>query len=466
MLSYDLDSYDGPLYEKIYKSIKDDVYAGRIHPGEKLPSKRKLATTLGVSVITVENAYGQLQAEGYVHSYQKRGYFIAELPGIATGYRRIKSEATREEYNQKRATDKPVDLSNTQANPKLFPFALWARLMREVISEREDEIMDKSPCNGVYPLRNAITGLLATYRQMQVEPERIVVGSGSESIYGILVQLLGRDKVYGVENPGYRKLSEIYRFHGVATRFIGLDESGLSLSELMASNAQIAHISPTHHFPTGATTPIARRYELLGWSAARSDRHIIEDDYDSEFRFTGRPIPSMQSVDATGKVIYLNTFSQTISPTIRVGYVVLPSELHERYTRDLSFYSNPVSNFIQLTLAEFIARGHFDRLINRSRLYYERARRRALDAIQSSSLASRCEIFENDSGLHFLLRLKTRRSEESLAQRFEDSNVRLDSLSKYYHDDRSSNAKLYLFSYSNLEGVQLDRALETIAKAL
>ena len=229
---------------------------------------------------------------------------------------------------------------------------------------------------------------------MLVDPDQIVIGAGTEYLYGLLVQLLGNEKQYCVENPGYRKIVQVYRQYHISCKYADLDEMGMTFEGLRAAGADIAHISPNHHFPTGITMPAGRRYEILAWANERVGRYIIEDDYDSEFRLNGKPIPPLFSMDACEKVIYMNTFSKSLTPTIRISYMVLPVHLINRFYRELSFYACTVSNFEQYTLAAFIRKGYFEKHINRMRLYYSRQRKKMIETIRKSRLHDVCEIME------------------------------------------------------------------------
>ena len=244
---------------------------------------------------------------------------------------------------------------------------MWAKLTRENVAGRSDKLLEVSESSGIYELREAIAGHLASFRGLHASPDQIVVGAGTEYLYGLIIKLLGKDKKYCVEDPGYRKISQIYEAEGVKHAFGKMDGSGLLVSELVRTKADIAHISPTHHFPTGITMPIGRRGEIMAWAMEEEGRYIVEDDYDSEFRLAGRPVPSLFSTDNNNKVIYMNTFSKTISPSLRVGYMVLPKCLVDRFDVRLGFYSCTVPTFEQLVIAELINNGDFERHINRVR---------------------------------------------------------------------------------------------------
>ena len=417
MLTYELKKLPGvPLYEALYRCIREDILTGRLQPGEKLPSKRALAEHLEVSKITVEGAYDQLVAEGYLRSREKVGYFVEAMEP------RLSVSAT-----EAQVWERELPLGR---GPASFPFSVWSRLQREVMLDLGEELLLKLPNRGVWELRRAISEHLRQFRGMQVSPEQILVGAGTDFLYNLLIQLLGRDLCYGVEEPGYGKIRRIYAAGGVRCVSAPMDEKGVCPHGLR--DAQVLHISPSHHFPTGIITPLDRRQELLRW--AGEDKWIIEDDYDSEFRFNAHPVASMQSLDSRGRVIYMNTFSKSLAPSIRISYMVLPASLMEKFQRELGFYSCTVPSFEQHTLARFLEKGHFEKHINRMRKLYKARRYQVLSALEESSLGSRLTVLEENAGLHFLLKVDTRLSDEELVQRCRDAGLSLRSLQSYYHD--------------------------------
>ena len=409
MLTYDLDRR-GKLarYDYLYRCIREDILAGRLTAGEKLPSKRSLASHLQTAVITVQNAYAQLEAEGYLYTREKRGYYVADVERHPAAPGRAPARSAPQPQRSWL-----LDLSSGSSGTEDFPFSVWAKLMRRVLSEEGEALLRATPPNGADALRRAIAQHLYRFRGISAAPEQIVVGAGTEYLYNLIVQLLGREAVYGVEDPGYSKSARIYALGGARTAPVLVDEGGVSLKPLEMSGAQILHTSPNHQFPTGAVTPIGRRQSLLRWAEAREGRYIIEDDYDSEFRFTGRPIPTLQSIDLRGRVVYLNTFSQTISPSMRLGFLVLPPRLLERYRRELGFYACTVPALEQHVLARFISGGHYERHLSRMRKEYRNRRAEVVEAFRSSALAPRVTFSEERAGLHFLLRLETPLSDES-----------------------------------------------------
>ncbi len=286
-------------------------------------------------------------------------------------------------------------------------------------------------------------------------------------MYGLLIQLFGRDKIYAVENPGYHKIAQIYESNGVECRFIPVGKTGMDVGQLEKSACHVAHISPSHHFPTGIVTPVGARYELLGWATREEGRYIIEDDYDLEFRLVGKPIPTLQSIDRSERVVYMNTFTKTLASTIRISYMVLPGHLLEEFQKRLSFYSCTVSNFEQYTLASFIEDGYFEKHINRMRTYYRRIRDELVTAIRKSPLASCCEITEEDAGLHFLLRIDTELPDEELLHRAESSGIRLSALAQYYRNP-AENAPMHTFivNYSGLAGEEVGNVVKMLVKSV
>lgn len=464
MLTYVFDNSDTPLYEQVYKHIKSDIISGILSPGEKLPSKRSFARNNGISTITIQNAYDQLISEGYVFTVPKKGYYVAninEMSRVPAGTS-IKLDI--------KIPEKPAkfrfDLSNNKINPDNFPFSIWAKLLRETMSERSRELMEVSPTGGIYELRAAIADYLKSFRGMLVDPDQIVIGAGTEYLYGLLIQILGKNKKYCIENPGYKKLAQIYKQYHIECGFADIDDSGISVDSLHKSGADIAHISPNHHFPTGITMPANRRYEVLAWANEEAGRYIIEDDYDSEFRANGKPLPTLFSIDACEKVIYMNTFSKSLTPTIRISYMILPVHLANIFYSRLSFYSCTVSNFEQYTLASFIDRGYFEKHINRMRLYYIRQRKRLISCIENSNLKDKCEIIENESGLHFLLRLRTDIPDEVLKEKMKESGIKIQSLSEFYLSDEGVKEHYFIINYSNIDLNKFTQVSEIICSLI
>ena len=479
MLSYDIKKADSDsLYHYIYKCIKKDILSGVLPADEKLPSKRPFATHLGVSVITVENAYAQLLAEGFIYTKPRTGFFVSEINTSRTTQQvnqkilRESREATQKlseeqsivfekHHSVKRSKKYLADFVNNQVDPESFPFSTWAKIMRKVICENQKELMEPSPYGGIPALRKSIAKLLRGFRNMDVDPSQIIMGAGTDYLYGLLVQLLGFDKKYGVEDPGYSKISKIYRKMNVVCNFIPMDASGVIIDQLEETCTDVIHISPSHHFPSGIVTPVSRRYELLSWAAKSSNRYIVEDDYDSEFRMVGSPIPAMKNIDVMDKVIYINTFSKTLTSSARFSYMVLPKPLAKKFHEEFSFYACTISTLEQLALSKFIDDGSFEKHINRMRNLYRGRRDTLLHAIGKSKLSHLVEISEENAGLHFIMKINTRLSDEEFCKRANEKGVRIGALSDYYTEATPSEHQ-FIINYSALASKNLDKALNAL----
>lgn len=407
----------------------------------------------------MENTYNQLCAEGYLYSVPKIGFFVSDITSrkpIAV------NKPIRQAPISKTAPEYFADFVNNSTSTDTFPFATWAKLLRETMSEQTDKLMERSPSAGIIELRTAIADYLYQFRGMLVEPEQIIVGAGTEYLYSLIIQLLGRNKKYAIEDPGYQKIAKIYHANAVSCAHISLDTQGIRIEELAASQADVLHISPSHHFPTGIVTPISRRYELLSWATESDHRYIIEDDYDSEFRLQGKPIPSLQSIDSSEKVIYINTFSKSLTSTIRISYMVLPKPLIERYNKELGFYSCTVSNFEQYTLAKFIEKGYLEKHINRMRNYYRTLRDTILTRIKNQPGFSKTTILEEDAGLHFLLKVDTDMSDKELIEKAAQNRLHISCLSQYYNDISYKDSHVLIINYSGIDGNSIEEAIERL----
>ena len=543
-----------PLYMQIYSYIKSEVLARRLKAGNKLPSKRALAAQLGISTITIEGAYGQLMAEGYIYAKAKSGYYISPLESIQqaddsaadffqhntlgdaqlfsgpekisyeSGYTdnmpgasgtvnmaglsnspstsgifvpsSLQSTNTALSHASSEISSRPsitstsmpssstisskgrmshestaqtscatIDLSSNNILPESFPFSIWTKLMRHTMSENQALLLTKSPTAGIYSLRCAIAEHLLRFRGMHIQPEQIIIGAGTEYLYELIIKLIGRDKIYCVEDPGYHKLQRIYTDNGACCFSLPIDQQGMSVTALNAVRCDVIHISPSHHFPTGIITPVSRRYELLGW-ATSGQRYIIEDDYDTEFRLVGKPIPSLFSMDMSSKVIYMNTFSKSLTSTIRISYMVLPMPLMEEFNRRLGYLSCTVSTFEQYTLAEFINQGYFERHINRMRNNYKKLRQLLLKELLTHPEHDKIQILQQASGLYFLLKINTTLSDRDLRSRLQQNGVHLQSLQHYYQNRQAAPEHTFVVNYSSLTEKDIPRAVAALFESL
>ena len=463
MFTYILDSKKG-LCLDLYDCIKRDILGGNLRAGQKLPSKRAAAKNLGVSVMTVENAYAALQSEGYLYSLPKKGFYVSDISVLAP------PAAAAVPAAAVALPAKPAYRFDFAANGMIaenFPFSIWAKLMRATFRRSPESLLLPPPAGGVRALQEAICSHLQQFRNMRVQPEQVVIGAGTEYLYSLIVQFLGRDKVYAVQNPGYRKIAKIYESNGARCVAVAEDAAGISPAGLLAAGADVAHVSPAHHFPSGTVMSARRRHELLNLAAAKAGRYIIEDDYDSEFRLAGKPLPTLQSLDSAGKVIYVNTFTKSLSPTIRISYMVLPAQMVARFYKALGFYACTVAAAEQYTLAAFIAEGYFEKHINRMRNYYKKIRNSLLNEIAHSPLAAIATVAEEEAGLHFLLRLNTEEADAALKKKAAKAGIHISFLSEYYLPGSADIPQHTLvMNYSALVAADIPAAVAALSAAI
>lgn len=481
MLTYDMTARgELALYEHLYRCIRKDVEQGAIIPNERLPSKRRLAEHLGVSVVTVEGAYRQLVAEGYVRAVEKRGYYVNEIPQADARARSMSPRVEGLPASDERLASNPdahmpdpahVDLVNGIPPEGMLPLGAWASCVRATLAQASARVLvDESYSQGSLRLRRAIVTHLERFRGIRTSPERIVVGAGAQVLYQLIVQLIGRQAVYAIEDPGYTRLARIYEANGVRVEHVGMDGQGMSVHDLARGSADVAHVMPSHQFPTGCVMSVGRRYELMGWASAQQGRYVIEDDYDSEFRLSGRPIPALASMDLDSHVIYVNTFAKTLGPALRVGYMVLPPALSKEYAHRLGFYACTVSAIDQFALARFMETGAYERHVNRARTQYRKLRDGLVTGLRSSSLAGRLSFHEVDSGIHFVLGVETDMHPAELCERLLARGVRICAIDDFRMGMASSSGGdgrvELLVNYAGLADGQVAGVVKAFEEAL
>ena len=351
-MKYVVDKEKRPLYLQLYKQIRDDIIAENYPYNAKLPSKRSLAEDTEVSTITVEHAYALLCDEGYVESRERSGFVVT--------FRKSDGFAVSSDIH----TDHPHH-NIDHAYPD-FPMSVLSKTMRKVLTEYGEILLDRSPNCGCTKLRQAICFYLARNRGIHVTTEQIIIGSGSEYLYGLIVELLGRNRIYAIESPSYKKIEQVYRATEIEYVSLPLTNSGINSKSLAETKADVLHTTPYRSYPSGVTATASKRHEYIRWSE-RGDRYIIEDDFESEFSVSAKPTETLYALSNNENVIYLNTFSKTISPSFRIGYMVLPKHLVKSFDEKLGFYSCTVPTFMQYVLTELINNGDFERHINRVR---------------------------------------------------------------------------------------------------
>lgn len=477
------------LCEQLYRTIKSQITRATLKADSKLPSKRALASHLGVSIITVQNAYARLISEGYIYSIEKKGFFVTDFSEfnfneqntLFPRFSPFTSGQTKDSPSQNNlknalAASQPqdseqqfswfTDFTSNSTNAQKFPFNLWSHTLRQVLNSQDEKLLQRGDISGTYELRSAISKYLFAFRNMQVLPEQIIIGAGTEAVYSMLVQYFGRSTVYGVENPGYKKAKAIFDLNGAECIPIEIDSQGINPEKLLKDNVQIIHLSPNHHFPTGTVVPIRRRMELLAWANEKKERYIIEDDYDSEFRFNGKPLPTLQSADSQSKVFYMNTFTKTLAPSFRISYLVLPPELVKDFKKKLGAYSCQVSVFEQLTLARFISEGLYEKHINKMKNYYRTLRNNFINEFQKSPAMPFCKITEQEAGLHFLLTIKTEKSPQDIKAAMKQNGINVSLLSDYYYGAYSSRECTLVINYSALKKEKITETVERMCKSI
>lgn len=366
-----------PAYLRIYRKLRKEILEGVYSYGERLPSKRFLAETTGTSVITADHALSLLVEEGYLEARQRSGYYCIYRAGeafLAPGEGGTSSADIGETGEAKASEEESGDPAESYWNPEeTFPFPALARTMRGVLTRYGERILVKSPNYGVPELRHAIAAYLGRNRGIVVAPEQVIIGSGSEYMYTLLVQMIGRDKIYGLENPSYPQIRRVYSACGAETELLSMGSRGIRSSALAGSKAQVLHVTPFHSYPTGVTADASKRAEYIRWAGRRGGM-IIEDDMDSEFTMASKAEDTIFSLEPGHSVIYMNTFSRTVAPSIRCGYMVLPKEKADSMKAAIAFYSCTVPVFEQYVLTELIQSGEFERHINRVRRQLRRQR--------------------------------------------------------------------------------------------
>lgn len=420
------DNEKEPLYEQIYEQIKHQIQMGDLPQKTKLPSARKLAAYLDVSRNTVDFAYGQLAAEGYIESRPRSGFYVCQVEELAALDIHVETEEVR--GGEKKA-QMPYDFSPSGTDMEYFPYHVWRKLLKEIMINDNSELFQKGDSQGDYELRRSIMYYLRQSRGVHVHASQIVIGAGMENLLFLLRQTFGKKCVVGLENPVYTNACGILRELGFGIRPVAMDHNGLNVDDLRKIDADLAYVTPAHQYPTGVIMPAGRRGQLLRWAREKEERYIIEDDYDSEFRYHGKPIPALQGLDSSEKVIYMGTFSRAIAPAIRVGYIVLPPKLLDLYHKNVTAFSCSVSRIDQKVLTLFLSEGHFERHLNRMRNLYKEKHDLLLECIRKNIPGA--SVSGEGAGVHLIVNFHIREKEE-FEQKLRQQGVVIYPLSFYY----------------------------------
>ena len=445
-----------PLYRQLYRHIVEEIASGGLAAGEKLPSKRRLAADLRVSVSTVETAYQMLVAEGYIAARAKSGFTVCRIEKLDAPVR--PAPAAPPEPPAKRWA---YDFGTGSVDTALFPFKTWARIQRETVTAHP-ELLNHGSRQGDASLRAAIAKYLHAYRGVVCAPEQIVVGAGIEYLVGLLARLFCAS-TFAVENPGYPRTAQVLRNNGVRTVFVPVDGDGMTLDALQAGGAQLAYVTPSHQFPTGATMPIARRTELLRWAGAAPGRYVVEDDYDSEFRHSGEPIPAMLGMVPDAPVVYLGTFSKTLFPALRIGFMVMPPALADAVQDVIGTLLRGGHRTEQRALARFIEKGHYARHLAAMRRLYRKRQQQLREAL-AQEITVPCEVLGGEGGLHLTVAMEGF-DDQAIAQQARQFQLAPAALSHFYLDPQRGRSGLVL-GYGNTSASRYPLALRTLNRLI
>lgn len=432
-----------PLYEKIYEYIKNEIVDGKISKGEKLPSTRLLAKNLSVSRSTAELAYDQLLAEGYIEAEPYRGYFVCDVEALyqleQRNHMQEKLQAgqdwqpgwkTEIKHGAGSSKQKKIDFSPYTIDTQNFPYNVWRKLHKNVLLDDREEILLSGDGQGDHELRMAIADYLHQARGVNCVAEQIIIGAGNEYLELLLAQVLGEKKTVLMDDPTYLQAYRTFSNMGYLVKNIPAEQGSMPIEAVRRENADILYVMPSHQFPLGTVMPLKQRLELLKWASEKEGRYLIEDDHDSEYRYKGKPIPSLQSIDHEEKVIYLGTFSKSIAPSLRISYMVLPQHLLKNYQSYCGFYSTTVSKIQQEVLCGFIRGGYFGRHLNKMRGIYKNKHDFLVSELKKRPWVE--NIAGDNAGLHVLVQVDTQMSEEELCERAAEQGIHLMGISEHY----------------------------------
>ncbi|GAF64622.1 transcriptional regulator [Bacillus sp. TS-2] len=449
-----------PLYEQLYSYIKKEIIEGRIEFGTKLPSKRKLSEFLKVSQNTVETAYEQLLAEGYIEVIARKGFFVQTYEDLQFVSPTIQQRNT-DKLEMKEVID--YHFHPSQIDSTFFPFDKWRKHMKNALTKSQHHLLLLGDYRGEYELRYEISQYIYHSRGVICKPEQIIIGAGVEVLLQQLVLLLGSSQMYGVEDPGYHVILKILKHYPNKATALEMDDKGISIKHLLQSKLDVLYLTPSHHFPYGTVLSINRRKRILEWAEEKSHRYIIEDDYDSEFRYSGKTIPSLHSMDRSEKVIYLGSFSKSLMPSARISYMVLPNTLLHSYQEQFNYFHQTVSRIDQVVLAEFMKNGDFEKHLNRMKKIY----RRKLERVKSilKPYEQDLTIVGEQSGLHIVLVVHNGLTEKELIDKAKEKNLKIYPLSSYSMKNSSTTPPKFVIGFASIQEEKLEVAFHSLLTA-
>jgi GntR family transcriptional regulator / MocR family aminotransferase len=451
------------LYHQLYERLKEIILEGQLKANEKLPSKRTLAEQLDISLNSVTNAYEQLLAEGYIYTIERKGYFVETITKFIENnnlsHNNLPSDL-KETFAEKNGW---LSLSHMTSDISTFPFKKWLKCEQTAIESYQNNLSDMMHPQGPYILRKTICQMIGFTRGVVCEPEQIVISAGTQLLVQQLMMMQTYGTVFAMENPGYARVHNLVRKMKFEVLPISLDEQGINMAEIKASRANFVYVTPSHQFPTGRIMPISRRIELLNWAAQGDDRFIIEDDYDSEFKYETGSIPSLQSLDRNHRVIYMGTFSKTMLPGLRISYMVLPPELLREYLRVHADSMQSGNSTMLYSLHYFIKSGEYAKHVKMMNHKYE-SKRKILIKELTNRFQDRIRIADIPAGLHFLAHFQTDKSYQEIEERVAKQKLEIYTLRRFMlkKDVDESNQKDLVIGFANLKEENIAEAVERL----
>ncbi|MGQ3378383.1 MocR-like pyridoxine biosynthesis transcription factor PdxR [Priestia endophytica] len=457
-----------PLYLQLYEYLRKEIQKGNIPPHSKLPSQRNLANHLSLSRNTINTAYQQLVTEGYVRNEERKGLFVEEIKNemlLTEPYSPGIRETTNNELNayEGKSIKMKYDFKYGDIDLTHFPFKLWRQLTLKSLAHEQDHLLLYGHPQGELELRKYIARYLYQSRGVECSENQIIIGAGTQYLLSMLCKIVGRELVYGIEEPGYNRVRFIFKEYGQVVKPIPLDQNGINVTHLKDSKVKVVYVTPSHQFPLGMVMPVSRRLELIEW-AKETGGYIIEDDYDSEFRYEGKPIPSLQSLDSNGKVIYMGTFAKSLIPSLRLSYMVLPSKLLIEYNKHFIGYAQTVSRLHQHTLKLFIETGQWSRHLNKVRNIYKKKHNALLTAIRAH-MDGKVKVMGSGAGLHVLLEPKNNMTERELIDKAREQGVLVYPVSTFYDQPSHQEYPQILLGFAGLDENGINEGVQLLSKA-
>lgn len=453
------------IYQQIYQKLKKEILSRNLLPHSKVPSKRELAENLKVSVNSVNSAYQQLLAEGYLYAIERKGFFVEELDMFSAEEHppfALPDDLKEIHIDQ----NNWISFSHMSSDTDHFPIKSWFRCEQKAASRSYRTLGDMSHPQGIYEVRAAITRLISLTRGVKCRPEQMILGAGTQVLMQLLTELLPKEAVYAMEEPGYRRMYQLLKNAGKQVKTIMLDEKGMSIAEIIRQQPDVLVTTPSHQFPSGTIMPVSRRIQLLNWAAEEPRRYIIEDDYDSEFTYDVDSIPALQSLDRFQNVIYMGTFSKSLLPGLRISYMVLPPELLRAY-KQRGYDLQTCSSLTQLTLQEFIESGEYQKHIKKMKQHYKEKRERLITALEAE-FSGEVTVKGANAGLHFVTEFDTRRTEQDILSHAAGLQLEIFGMSRFNlkENKRQTGRPALIIGFARLKEEDIQEGVQRLFKAV